>query len=45
MFNSCARMSGANMHLVIIDVKLGEHDPDPEQHLDQVSLHLATSIH
>lgn len=45
MFNPCVRMSGANMHLVIIHVKLGEHDPDPEQHLDDVSLHLATSVH
>ncbi|OXG85189.1 ADP-ribose pyrophosphatase [Cryptococcus neoformans Gb118] len=36
-------MSGANMHLVIIDVKLGEHDPDPEQHLDQGE-HIAKKI-
>ncbi|WVQ85278.1 hypothetical protein IAT38_007443 [Cryptococcus sp. DSM 104549] len=28
-------MSGANMNLVIIDVKLGEDDPEPEQHLDE----------
>ncbi|KAE8540185.1 hypothetical protein D1P53_004123 [Cryptococcus gattii VGV] len=28
-------MSGANMHLVTVHVNLGEHDPEPEQHLDK----------
>ncbi|OCF45275.1 ADP-ribose pyrophosphatase [Kwoniella heveanensis CBS 569] len=28
-------MSGANMNLVTVDVKLGENDPDPEQKLDE----------
>ncbi|KAK8865728.1 hypothetical protein IAR55_000874 [Kwoniella newhampshirensis] len=27
-------MSGANMHLVTVNVKLGENDPDPEQKLE-----------
>nr|XP_031858748.1 uncharacterized protein CI109_005843 [Kwoniella shandongensis]KAA5525820.1 hypothetical protein CI109_005843 [Kwoniella shandongensis] len=27
-------MTGANMHLVTVNVKLGEHDPDPEQKLE-----------
>ncbi|OCF75136.1 ADP-ribose pyrophosphatase [Kwoniella mangroviensis CBS 8886] len=27
-------MSGANMHLVTVDVKLGENDPEPEQKLE-----------
>lgn len=30
-------MSGANMHLVTVNVKLGENDPEPEQKLDPVS--------
>ena len=30
-------MTGANMKLVTVNVKLGENDEDPEQHLDQVS--------
>lgn len=37
-------MSGANMHLVTVHVNLGEHDPEPEQHLSEVSLHKATFI-
>lgn len=31
-------MTGANMHLVTVDVQLKEGDKDPEQHLDEVSL-------
>jgi hypothetical protein len=31
-------MTGANMKLVTVNVKLNEGDEDPEQHLDQVSL-------
>lgn len=42
--DSCVRMSGANMHLVTVHVNLGEHDPEPEQHLDKVSLQIATFI-
>lgn len=30
------RMTGANMHLVTVNVKLGENDPEPEQKLDPV---------
>jgi hypothetical protein len=30
-------MTGANFNLVTVKVKLGENDPDPEQHLDEVS--------
>jgi len=30
------RMTGANMNLVTINVKLGENDPEPEQKLDPV---------
>ena len=33
---SC-RMSGANMNLVTVNVKLGENDEEPEQKLDPVS--------
>jgi hypothetical protein len=29
-------MTGANMHLVTVNVKLGENDPEPEQKLDPV---------
>jgi hypothetical protein len=28
-------MTGANMNLVTVNVKLGENDAEPEQHLDQ----------
>jgi hypothetical protein len=37
-------MTGANMNLVTVNVKLGENDEDPQQHLDEVSLnpHLET---
>jgi hypothetical protein len=31
------RMTGANMNLVNINVKLGENDPEPEQKLEPVS--------
>jgi hypothetical protein len=31
-----ASMTGANMRLVTVNVKLGEKDEDPEQHLDEV---------
>lgn len=31
------RMTGANMNLVTINVKLNENDPEPEQKLDPVS--------
>jgi hypothetical protein len=30
-------MTGANMKLVTVNVKLGENDEEPEQHLDDVS--------
>ncbi len=30
-------MTGANMNLVTVNVKLGENDPDPEQHLEPVT--------
>jgi hypothetical protein len=30
-------MTGANMNLVTVNVKLGENDEDPQQHLDEVS--------
>lgn len=29
-------MTGANMNLVTVNVKLGENDEEPEQHLDDV---------
>jgi len=29
-------MSGANMHLVTVNVTLGENDEEPQQHLDEV---------
>lgn len=31
------RMTGANMQLVTINVHLEADDPEPEQHLDEVS--------
>jgi hypothetical protein len=30
-------MTGANMNLVTVDIKLGENDPEPEQKLEPVS--------
>jgi len=30
------RMTGANMNLVTVNVKLGENDPEPEQKLEPV---------
>ena len=36
--DSSGRMSGANMILVTVNVMLGENDPEPDQHLDPVSL-------
>lgn len=38
------RMTGANMNLVTINVKLGENDPEPEQNLDPVCLDLLYSV-
>lgn len=35
-------MTGANMKLVTVNVKLYEDDPEPEQHLDQASSSNAT---
>jgi ADP-ribose pyrophosphatase len=32
------RMTGANMNLVTVNVKLGENDPEPEQKLEPVRL-------
>jgi hypothetical protein len=34
-------MTGANMNLVMVDIKLGENDPDPEQKLEPVRIGLA----
>jgi hypothetical protein len=31
-------MTGANMNLVTVNVKLGENDPEPEQKLEPVCL-------
>ena len=36
--DSSGRMSGANMILVTVNVMLGKNDPEPDQHLDPVSL-------
>lgn len=37
-------MTGANMNLVTVNVKLGENDEDPQQHLDEVrSMNLSLS--
>ena len=33
-------MTGANMNLVTVNVKLGENDPEPEPKLEPVSLQL-----
>ena len=30
------RMTGANMNLVTVNVKLGENDPEPDQKLEPV---------
>jgi hypothetical protein len=35
-------MTGANMKLVTVNVKLDEGDEDPQQHLDQVISLLST---
>lgn len=34
------RMTGANMNLVTVNVKLGENDPEPEPKLEPVSTFL-----
>lgn len=34
------RMTGANMNLVTVNVKLGENDPEPEPKLEPVSVSL-----
>jgi ADP-ribose pyrophosphatase len=37
-------MTGANFNLVTVKVKLGENDPDPEQHLEEVSARIYTGL-
>jgi len=32
-------MTGANMNLVTVNVKLGENDPEPEQKLEPVGIY------
>ena len=35
-------MTGANMQLVTVNVKLGENDPEPDQHLEPVRMRFPT---
>jgi hypothetical protein len=37
------RMTGANMNLVTVNVKLGENDPEPEQKLEPVRFSMRRS--